>query len=332
MFYVLMYSLLAFGSKIILEISQAFIANTVVVLFTIGIFYLMYKRHVNDFGGVAKFKQYHLHLINIEQADEKVEEIEQLTKENQYSRAKQKLTKIVSVNNIIEQPFNDGSDVVIDDPRFVVDGKKWAFLLFIYNMEGIYVSLLTDLAFYIVSILTVGLLSFIIFPLLIESWHGLKNIGWKKTILWMILGALLLLVLNVANDIFFQIVDFEVIESANQAVIEIMLKENFFRFAFEAIIMAAILEEIIFRGLFFRNIYGKNKLLAYTVTFFTFGMPHLLMGFIVGNGLSEFMFLPLYGMMGVILAFVYDKTNSIFTAIGAHFLNNLISIILIALN
>ena len=60
-------------------------------------------------------------------------------------------------------------------------------------------------------------------------------------------------------------------------------------------------------------------------SFLAFGFPHLFLGFANGNGLSELIFLPLYGMMGVIFAYVYEKSNSIFVSMMAHFLNNLIA-------
>lgn len=332
MFYVLLYSLLAFGSALLLDASNSFVTNIFVVLATIIAFYLMYKRYIQSFGGKAGFKEYYYRLLHIEDlvsVEENLINIEVNDNPDlKYDRAKEELTKIINEEEKYEIP-NDGRQVVINDSRFKVSSKKWFFLLYVYNMESLYTMALSDWAFYIVQILTFIMLGFVILPLLIESWHGLKRSGYKKVLMWMFIATITMLGLNVINGIFFELVGFEVLESANQILIDQMIADNFLRMAFEVTIVASIFEELIFRGIFFRNIYSKNKFLAYIVTFFAFGIPHLLIGF-TENGISEFMFLPIYGLMGVIFAFVYDKTDSIYTAMGAHLLNNLISVVILA--
>ncbi|NLC54555.1 MAG: CPBP family intramembrane metalloprotease [Erysipelothrix sp.] len=329
MFYVLIYGLFAFSSLSVLASLNSPISDLLVLLMAVVTFFILYKRYIKDFGGIEKAKNYHRRLLNltdIEHIDPPVI-VEDANLE--YEAAKARLAAIAFADTESYTAPNDGSKVIIGDSRFTVSKKRWGFLLFVFFIADIFTPYLSNWAFYIFSIMNFTAIFVALAPLAIESYHGFKQTGYKKTFKWISIGVAAIFALNLLNDFFFQVIDFEVIESGNQAIIQMMLKDNFLRVAFEVTFTAAIFEEFVFRGIFFRNLYNKNKVLAYVVTFFAFGIPHLLVGFIEGAGYSEFLFLPIYGMMGVLFAYIYVKTNSIYTAMGAHFFNNLISVVLI---
>lgn len=314
MFYILMYALLTFTSFTILISSTTIFGDVAVLLLSAITFFLMYKRYINDLGGKVKAKLYHKSLINNDFYNEEDSvNLQDETIDN---------TVIYNVDSI------DKSQVSINDKRFFVSAKRWRLLLFVFFMADLFTPYLSNWSFYIFSIMNFIMIFIAMAPFVMESYHGFKRTGLKKTLQWITFGVAAIFVLNIVNGYVFELVNFRP-DSGNQTIIESMLQADFLRVAFQVTFTAAIFEEFVFRGIFFRNLYTKNRFLAYVVTFFAFGVPHLLVGFIEGAGLSEFMYLPIYGGMGVVFAFVYSKTNSVFTAMGAHMINNLISVIAI---
>lgn len=316
MFYILMYALLTFTSFTILISSTTIFGDVAVLLLTSIVFFLMYKRYIKDLGGKEKAKAYHKSLINNDFVlKEEVVQSQDEAMENPI------IYKDVSI---------DTSPVVINDKRFFVSAKRWRLLLFVFFMADLFTPYLSNWSFYIFSIMNFIMIFITMAPFVMESYHGFKRTGLKKVLQWTTFGVAAIFVLNVLNGYVFELVNFRP-DSGNQTIIESMLQADFLRVTFQVTFTAAIIEELVFRGIFFRNLFTKNKFLAYVVTFLAFGVPHLLVGLIEGAGLSEFMYLPIYGGMGVIFAYIYSKTNSVFTAMGAHLINNLVSVIALLL-
>lgn len=87
--------------------------------------------------------------------------------------------------------------------------------------------------------------------------------------------------------------------------------------AFLVSVVAPFAEELFFRGFLFGGLRKHGLLLATLVSGTAFGLAHVAsspIGFIV----------PL-GTLGVILALVYERTRSLYSAIGLHALNNAIA-------
>lgn len=291
MFYLIMFTILNLLISIILNISNTVLTNILVIFVTLFIYYLMIKKYIKGYGGKRAFIAYHKDLVKNSSND------------NQ---------RVALINNSV----------------YKVHYKKWLFFFYIYNIGGVAFTNLNNFTYIVVSILTIIMLSLLILPILIESWQALKKSGLKHVVKWISIGVFLIFVLNYFNAIFFELFGIEAVSSGNQLVIKKLLEENFVRILFDATVLAAIYEELIFRGIFFRSFYQNSRLLAYTVTFLTFGIPHLFIG-LLQNGVSEFYFLPIYGLMGVIFAYVYEKTGSIYAAMGTHLTSNLISILAI---
>ena len=85
-----------------------------------------------------------------------------------------------------------------------------------------------------------------------------------------------------------------------------------------AVILAPVLEEIIFRGLIFNKLNSKlSTTAAIIISALIFGIYHMN----IVQGLNAF-------VLGIVFAYIYSKTYNLWICIIAHFVNNLLSLIL----
>ncbi|WP_207640712.1 CPBP family intramembrane glutamic endopeptidase [Weissella ceti] len=136
---------------------------------------------------------------------------------------------------------------------------------------------------------------------------------------WIVLGYALFSILN----ILFSKLVVSGSSSANQQAVESVFNTGTFGIVFmavSAVIVAPILEELIFRGLIFNYLtptirWWGSCLLSGAV----FAYIHVMVDF------SFITFTP-YFIIGTVLGFIYYKTGKIQYAIGAHMLSNAISV------
>ena len=114
--------------------------------------------------------------------------------------------------------------------------------------------------------------------------------------------------------------------NVNDAGIAAMSQEAFLLMAIGTVLLVPVAEESLFRGLLFRGIYGKSRWAAYAVSALCFCLPHVS----VYIGSYE---LPLLAMCfvqylpaGLMLAWSYEKSNTIVTPILIHTVINAIGI------
>lgn len=107
----------------------------------------------------------------------------------------------------------------------------------------------------------------------------------------------------------------------DMATNETMIRETFqispLYIYFSAIIFAPIVEEIVFRGCIKRII--PNKYLFILVSGLLFGFVHISSDI---KSMSDLLYLIPYSSLGMAFAYVYYKTNNIFTSMGLHFMHN----------
>ena len=109
--------------------------------------------------------------------------------------------------------------------------------------------------------------------------------------------------------------------SSNQTVLETM---PFYVLLPLAIIYAPVVEEALFRGCIRRFI--ANDILFIIISGIVFGLLHTFFSeFLIFNILV--LAIP-YALMGAFLAYIYTKTNNIFSNIFCHAFNNLIATII----
>ncbi len=83
------------------------------------------------------------------------------------------------------------------------------------------------------------------------------------------------------------------------------------------VVLAPILEEIMFRGIIFNILNSKmNTWAAIIISALIFGAIHMN----IIQGINAF-------ILGLALAYIYSKTHNLYTCIWIHFINNLLSVI-----
>ena len=133
-----------------------------------------------------------------------------------------------------------------------------------------------------------------------------------------ILSGIILLLFNM---------DIESLNSVNQNTIELLAKESPFLIFISSSLLAPVYEELLFRLGIKRVI--KNKYLFIISSGLIFGLLHIFPlseGITLALGLIQSI---TYVTMGIFLAYIYENSGNIVNSIGVHFLNNLLSILVV---
>ena len=111
----------------------------------------------------------------------------------------------------------------------------------------------------------------------------------------------------------------------DQAIVS-MLRSNYFLILIGTVILVPPVEECLYRGLIFRNLYGKSPVAAYIVSILAFAIIHII-GYIGNYSALELLMAFLqYLPAGLCLAWAYTRAGSIFAPIFIHAAINYISI------
>jgi uncharacterized protein len=114
--------------------------------------------------------------------------------------------------------------------------------------------------------------------------------------------------------------------SANQDLVYQTFMESPALIIFAALIMAPIVEELVFRGGLYRalrNRYSYKR--AVFISMFAFGFVHVFASLIAGDFLDLWNIFT-YMAMGFFFVKIYEETGSVFPAILLHFTNNAIAL------
>ena len=112
----------------------------------------------------------------------------------------------------------------------------------------------------------------------------------------------------------------------NDEAISAMLGNNYFLMAVGTIILVPPVEECLYRGLIFRNLWGKSRWAAYILSILLFAVIHII-GYIGKYSALELLMAFLqYLPAGLCLAWTYTKSGTIFAPIAVHAIINALSI------
>jgi len=112
----------------------------------------------------------------------------------------------------------------------------------------------------------------------------------------------------------------------NDESIAALSRGNFFLMSIGTVVLVPITEECLYRGLIFRNLYGKSRWAAYIVSILAFAIIHII-GYIGKYSALELLMAFLqYMPAGLCLAWSYAKADTIFAPILIHSAINAISI------
>lgn len=106
--------------------------------------------------------------------------------------------------------------------------------------------------------------------------------------------------------------------SNNQQIIVDTLKYAPIYTFIVSVLIAPILEELVFR-LSFRKIINKNNILYIIISGLIFGSMHVIGDF---NSIIDLLFIIPYSIPGFIFAYIYSKSNNICISMSIHFIHN----------
>ena len=93
------------------------------------------------------------------------------------------------------------------------------------------------------------------------------------------------------------------------------------------VLLAPFVEEVLFRGLVFGNLKGKSRPVAYVVSCALFALLHVWQFAVVHQDVTYFLLMLQYLVPGVVLAWAYDRSGTLWTSIALHALTNALSVL-----
>ena len=171
-------------------------------------------------------------------------------------------------------------------------------------------------------------LAFVIFFMrgfLKEDFNKLKE---KKMYYLILIPVAAILFCGIALLIDF-LVGLLVPSSNNQSTIEFIIKNGGAFPMIASVLLAPILEELIYRKAIFTLCKPYGVIAGYILSIVFFVLPHMLSSDMSNIGVWLLQCIP-YFVSAFMLAFIYHKSNNnIYASISAHMLNNIIAVILV---
>ena len=180
--------------------------------------------------------------------------------------------------------------------------------------------------YFLVFITTLVLSLWIMFPLLKESWANFKS-DWSKTLISCVLGLVIILVFSALLGALANFLSQQT-SSENQQSVDTLLKNVPLLATFSAVIFAPIVEELIFRGIFYRCLRPRlDATSAMMLSGLLFGLAHISQALLQGN-FAELAYVIVYGFLGILFAGMYEYRQNIYGSMIMHALYNGIAILL----
>lgn len=115
--------------------------------------------------------------------------------------------------------------------------------------------------------------------------------------------------------------------NVNDSYISSMVTTDFPLMLIGTVLLVPITEEVLYRGLIFAGLYNRNRFLAYLVSTLFFAALHII-GYIQSySPLQLALCLIQYLPAGICFGWAYAKTDSIWTPILIHMINNTIAVL-----
>ena len=176
-----------------------------------------------------------------------------------------------------------------------------------------------DLAIYLTLDIILMLIFFFVYKKeLKEEWSMFKN-NWKtyleNNVSYWIMGLVLM---AFSNLIITNIISKNIPE--NEKLIKELFKNMPVYTLFTTVVVAPFVEELIYRKSV-RHIF-KNDKIYIVISGLLFGLAHVIYSY---KGLSDFLFVIPYGILGGAFALMYVKTKTIFVPMTFHFVHNFLA-------
>ena len=92
------------------------------------------------------------------------------------------------------------------------------------------------------------------------------------------------------------------------------------------VLLAPFVEEVLFRGLVFGCLKEKSRFLAYLLSCLLFALLHVWQFAVNSGDVSYFLLMVQYLVPGLVLAWTYDHSGTLWSAVGLHILANALSV------
>ncbi|MCI2056991.1 MAG: CPBP family intramembrane metalloprotease [Oscillibacter sp.] len=92
------------------------------------------------------------------------------------------------------------------------------------------------------------------------------------------------------------------------------------------IALAPFVEEVLFRGLVFGNLRGKSRALAYLISCLLFAFLHVWQYALVNQDITYFLLMVQYLVPGLVLAWAYDYSGTLWSSVLLHMAANALSV------
>jgi len=115
--------------------------------------------------------------------------------------------------------------------------------------------------------------------------------------------------------------------NVNDAAVQDMLNDSTVLMSLCTVFLVPFAEELLFRGFVFGVIHRRNRWLAYAVSTFLFSLVHILTFIGQVEPVTLLLCFLQYIPSGMLLAWAYERTDSIYTPILAHATLNLMGMI-----
>ncbi len=92
------------------------------------------------------------------------------------------------------------------------------------------------------------------------------------------------------------------------------------------VFLAPFVEEVLFRGLVFGNLKHKSRTVAYVVSCLLFALLHVWQFAVVEQDVTYFLLMVQYLVPGVVLAWAYDHTGTLWSSVFLHAAANALSV------
>lgn len=194
--------------------------------------------------------------------------------------------------------------------------------------EDYYVSKFSILATCLGSVVT------LVTSIIIMKFSKFKEICKKainsKSVLYGVAGFFAIIMFQLIFNVFHSFIGLDSSGNSNQdSVVNLILNNPLLGFAL-VVVLSPIVEEIVYRYFLFGGLVkSKKKWVAYVVASLIFMFMHSISSFteygFSKELLMEFLYLPGYLTSGLILCYVYDKSENLGSSYIAHTLNNLLA-------
>lgn len=150
----------------------------------------------------------------------------------------------------------------------------------------------------------------------VDLLQGFKALGNSRALKTIFLGFLVLYLVKMLGGIVLVLEG--VTNTGNQEIIESAGMHPLILTLFTAVV-APIVEETVFRGLLMGRVFNSQSVIGLLISSFLFGLIH------VPTTIGAWI---LYGGMGLVLGWIYRKTEKLEYTIAIHFLNNALAVAL----